>query len=1067
MRKLLSHLLCLCLAVVQLQAQTPTPTVTGTVADEKGVPLAAVTVTALTSDRKVVTTTVTDVNGAFKLNVTARVRTLQFSYIGLEEQFVPLTGKSNFPITLRANSRNLSEVVVVGYGTQSKRDVTASVATVKGAAIAQTPIQSFETGLAGRAAGVQITVPSGVVNEPPVFRVRGTNSISLSSQPLIVVDGVPAFTGDQGSTNAPANPLASINPNDIESIDIAKDPAATAIYGSRASNGVVFVTTKKGRGGRLRVSYDGYVGETSVYGLPKMLNASQYIAFKSAAVANNPGLAGTITFNYAKDKNGNNVDTKWSDVVYHNGLQQSHNISVSGGNDNTTYYLSTGYTDQRGIIRKNSFNRKNILGNVDSRVTKWLTVGGKLSYSDELNLAATSSGSLPGEAFNIIGLGRIQQVLPSILPVYNPDGSYNINGNTIGYANITGTAIAYYNPQPIIDLSRSNNENNHVQANVYAQVKPFSWLTLKTLYGVDNLWIDNDLFSTPITGDGYSASGSATSSLRKLQTWVWTNTAQFDYVLKDDHTFSLLAGNEQTRGMTRGYGLNRTGLADPAFNTIQTGYTNVATANLAMSQNYLLSNFGRLTYNYKHKYFLSGTARHDEYSAFGIKGHTFGGASLGWEIAQEDFWKTTKLDHVFSSFKFRGSYGSVGNSAGVGDFASYSFYNGNNLDGGQAALTFAQGSVGNSKFTWETSKQTDIGINLGILNDRITGQFAYYYNNVSGLILNVPQAPSTGIPTVSVSGPPLNVGTMYNRGIEATVNATVIQTKKFTWNTSFNVTDNTNKVTALAPGLTSIQTATSGSETVNQTKPGYAVGYLWVIRTAGVDPGSGKRIFLNGDGQKVYYQYYANNAAGQYSYSTTPDGKTKYISKTGGTTITQAADAVMYANPLPKLVGGWSNTFTYGRLTLDVLLTYQTGFKVYYGSNAGLHDQRFWNNASDVLTDAWSAKNPNHAKYALPVFNDNVSNGSAMPLDINVFSGNFIKVRNAMLSYSLPTSWLERAKISSLRVYVAGQNLAIISKYPGPDPEVASNGNSNSSQGVDRNTVANGRTITIGLNVGF
>ncbi|HXB09400.1 MAG TPA: SusC/RagA family TonB-linked outer membrane protein [Puia sp.] len=1061
MRKLLSHLLCLCLAVVQLQAQTPTSTVSGTVTDEKGLPLAAVTVTALTADRKVVATTVTDGNGKFTMNITARVRNLQFSYIGLEEQFVPVGGKSSFPVTLRANNRNLSEVVVVGYGTQSKRDVISSVATVKGAAIAETPTQSFETALAGRAAGVQITVASGVVNEPPVFRVRGTNSISLSSQPLIVVDGVPSFTGDQGSTNAPDNPLASINPSDIESIDIAKDPAATAIYGSRASNGVVFVTTKKGRSGRLRVTYDGYVGNTSVYGIPSLLNASQYIAYKSAAVANNPALAGTITFNYAKDKNGNNVDTKWSDVIYHNGFQQSHNISVSGGNDNTTYYLSTGYTDQNGIIRKNSFNRKNILANVDSKVTKWFSFGGKIAYSDESNLAAAASGSLPGEAFNIIGLGRIGYVLPSILPVYNADGSYNINGNTIGYANITGTAISYYNPKPILDLSRSNNESNHLQSNVYAQIKPFSWLSLKTLYGIDNLWIDNDFFATPVTGDGFSAGGNANPSFRKLKTYVWTNTAQFDYVLKDDHTFGLLLGNEQTRGTTEQYGLNRTGLSDPAFNEVQTGYTNTTASNLALSQNYLLSNFGRFTYNYKHKYYLQATVRRDEYSAFGIKAHTFPGGSLGWEIAQENFWKTTRLDHVFSSFKIRGSYGEVGNSAGVGDFAPYSFYNGGNLVGGLPSLAFSTGSVGNPNFTWETSKQTDIGFNMGILNDRITGQFAYYNNNVTGLILFVAQSPSAGLPT----NPPANVGQMYNRGIEATINATVIQAKGFTWTTSFNLTDNTNKVTALAPGLTAIQTSTSGSETVNQTKAGYPVGYLWVIRTAGVDPSTGKRIFVNSQGTKVYYNF--ANIPGQFNYSTTPDGLTKYVSPTGGSTITQASDAVMYKNPLPKIVGGWSNTFTYGRLTLDVLLTYQAGFSVYYGSNAGLHDQRFWNNSTDVLTDAWSAKNPTHAKYALPVFNDNVSNGSAMPMDINVFSGNFIKVRNVMLSYSVPPSWLERAKISSVRVFVAGQNLAIITKYPGPDPEVASNGNSNSSQGVDRNTVANGRTITVGLNVGF
>jgi TonB-dependent starch-binding outer membrane protein SusC len=1068
--------LCLCIAVNQLFAQNRV--ITGKVTDEKGIPLAAVTVTALGADRKVVTTGITDAGGNFSLNVSERTRSLQFSYIGLDEQNVPLNGKTSFTVSLRAGNRNLSEVVVVGYGTQKKTDVTGSIAEVKGAAIAETPIQSFETGLGGRAAGVQITIPSGVVNEPPVFRVRGTNSISLGSQPLIIVDGVVTFTGDQGSTNAPANPLASINPSDIESIDIAKDPAATAIYGSRASNGVVFVTTKKGKAGRLKVSYDGYVGNTNVYGLPHMLNATQYIAFKSEAVANNPSLVGgsAVTFNYAKDANGNNVNTDWFDHIYHTGVQQSHNLSISGGNDATTYYLSAGYTDQNGIIRRNEFKRNNILANIDSRVNKVVTLGGKISYSDENNLSAAASGSLPGEAFSIIGLGRIGEVLPSILPVYNNNGSYNINGATVGYANITGTTIAYYNPVPILDLSRSNNEANHIQSNVYAQVKPLNWLTLKTQYGIDYLWIDNDFFSTPVTGDGFSSTGAATDNLRKLKTYVWTNTAQFDHTFGTDHNMTLLVGNEQQRTNTSGYGLARTQLSDPAYTVVQAGYTVNNPAVLALSQNYLLSSFGRLNYNYKHKYYLTGTIRQDEFSAFGIKKGTFGAGSAGWEIAQEDFWKNAKLDQVFSSFRLRGSYGKVGNSNGVNDFAFASTY-GSSLYGGAPTLAYSSGSVGNNKLAWETSLQTDVGFNVGILHDRITGQFAYYNNNVNGLILNVAQSPSAGLPT----NPPANVGAMYNRGIEVTVNAAVIQTKDFSWNTSFNFTENTNKVTALAQGLTAIQTSTSGSETVNQTKVGYSEGYLWVIRTAGVDPGTGKRIFLNSAGQKVYYQYYVPPTVGganpQYAYSTTPDGTTKYVSPTGGTSITQAADGVMYRNPLPKYVGGWSNTFNYHHFTLDVLLTYQAGFWIYYGTNAGLHDQRFWNNKTDVLTDAWSPERENNAKYAKPVFGDNVSNGSAMPMDINVFRGDFVKVKNVSLSYSLPTKWLDMAKITSVRVYVSGQNLGIFTKYPGPDPEVASNGgggpatgangNSNGGQGVDRNTVANARTITFGLNVGF
>jgi TonB-linked SusC/RagA family outer membrane protein len=1070
MTKLLAYLLCFCLAASQVYAQSRTAT--GTVTDEKGIPLAAVTVTALTSDRKVISTSVTDNTGSFKIGITERTRNLQFTYIGLEEWMQPVGGKTSFAIVLHANNRNLSEVVVVGYGSQKKAEVTGSVASVKGSAISETPVQSFDAGLAGRSAGVQITSPSGVVNETPVFRIRGTNSISLSSYPLVIIDGVPSFTGDlsanpltgSGISSAAANPLASLNPNDIESIDIAKDAAATAIYGSRASNGVVFITTKKGKAGKARISYDGWVGNTKGYGLPKMLDASQYIQLKSLAVANNPGQS-AVTFNYAKDAKGNNVNTNWGDYVYRTGFSQSHNINISGGNDATTYYLSSGYTVQEGLIRKNDFKRANILANVDSRVNKYLTLGGKISFSNEQNLAAGSSGSLPGEAYNTGALSRITQVLPSILAPYNNDGTYNINGSGAGSPNITGTTISYPNPVPLIDKNRSNNEVNHIQSSVYAQVKPLSWITLKTMYGIDYLLINYDVFLTGITGDGYTPNGSVTASNGNFKTWLWTNTAQFDYTFGAKHNFSLLVGNEQQRRTSATYGINRTGVSDPNYNIVQAGYTINNPASNAKGENYLLSTFGRLNYNFDKKYYLAATLRQDEYSALGQKKGVFWGGSAGWEIAQEQFWKTSHLDHVFSSFKIRGSYGKVGNINGINDYTPYNQYV-SGLYGGSPTLSFPLGSVGNNNLKWETSKQMDIGFNFGILNDRITGQAAYYNNDVNGLILFVNQAPSTGIPTASAAGPPLNVGSMYNRGVELNITATPVQTKAFTWTTGFNITYNTNKVTALYGGLPNIQTSTSGLETVNLTQPGYALGYLWVIPTAGVDPGTGKRIFKSGDGQKVYYQY--SVPSGQFQYSTTPDGKTKYVSKTGGTSITQAADAVLYKNPLPKYVGGWSNTFNYKGFTLDVLLTYQAGFYVYYGTDAGLHDQRFWNNATDMLAgSAWLAPGETGKKWARPVFNDNVSNGSAMPMDINVFKGDFVKLRNVSLSYSLPGYLLQRIGLSSARVYVTGQNLAIFSKYPGPDPEVSSNGNSTSGQGVDRNTTPNARTITVGLNLGL
>ncbi|CCH00702.1 TonB-dependent receptor plug [Fibrella aestuarina BUZ 2] len=1007
----------------------------------------------------------TDGEGRFQLSAPRNAR-LVFSFIGYSSQEIALNGQSEVTIALKGDSQQLSEVVVTGYGTQTRQETTGNIASVKGSAIATQPIQSFESGLAGRAAGVQITVPNGVVNNPPVFRIRGTNSISLSSYPLVVVDGIPTYTGDQGSTNAPANPLASINPNDIETMDIAKDAAATAIYGSRAANGVVFITTKRGKAGKVKVNYDGWVGFSNAYRLPKLLNASEYIAFKTQAVANNPSQS-AVKFAQTNDANGNPIETRWYDQIYRQGVSNNHTVNVSGGNDNTNYYFSTGYTNQQGIIRRNDFQRINTLFNVDSKLGKAVTVGGKASYSNEQNLSAGTSGSLSGEAFNTSGLGRVGLVLPPILPVYNADGSYNINGPAIGTGtNVVGTAISYPNPQPMLDLNRSNSENNHVQASVYLQVKPLSWITLRSVYGIDYLFVDNDIFQAPQSSDGNASQGNASSIFARNKTWLWTNTAQFDKSFNEAHNLSLLVGQEQQRRTFVSYGINRQTLSDPAYNVIQAGWVTNNPTGMGFGENYLLSGFGRLNYNFKEKYFLSGNVRQDEYSALGQKKGVFYGVSTGWDLTKENFW--SGLGNTVSTFRLRGSYGKVGNIGGIGDYSPYSIY-GSGLYGGLATLAFQ--TVGNPDLRWETSTKTDFGFNFGLFSDRITGEVAYYNNDIDNLILNVPQAPSTGVPgpnaNPAVAFPPQNVGRMYNRGLEVSLNARVINKRNFTWSSSFNITFNKNEVTALAPGLESILTGTSGLETVNRTQVGYPLGTLWVVPTAGVDPATGKRIFVNAAGQKVYYQFYAPASAGQFNYSTTPDGRTRYVSSTGGTAITQAADAVMYANVLPKVYGGWDNTFRVGPFDMNVLLTYQTGFYVYYGTNAGLHDQRFWNNDRDVLTDAWMKEGDTGKKYAKPVFGDNTSNGSAIPMDINVFKGDFVKLRTVSLGYNLPASLAQRVRLSNVRLYVQGQNLAVLTAYPGPDPEVSSNGNSTSSQGVDRNTVGNARTITIGLRAGF
>jgi TonB-linked SusC/RagA family outer membrane protein len=1035
-------------------------TITGKITDDKGNPVANVSVVIKGTN----TGTSSKIDGSYSLTVPANAKALIFSSVNMNTVERPLGTSDVVDASLTINAVEIQEVVVTGYGTQRKKEVSGNIATVKGAKLANNPVQSFEQALAGRATGVQITVPNGVLNTPPVFRIRGTNSISLSSYPLIVVDGVPAPTGDFSSTNAAGNALASINPNDIESIDIAKDAAATAIYGSRAANGVVFITTKKGKPGKAKVSFNTTASWTSPYGIPEVLNAQQYTDYKNAAAANNqnvnstnPAGSGYTKFALANDANGKPIDTKWSDYAYRTGFSQDYNMNVSGGNDNTTYYFSTGYSNQQGILKKNDFIRKNILFNVDSKVNSFLSVGGKISYSNELNLAANSSGSLSGEAFGTAGAGRTVLVnAPNVSP-YNNDGSYNISpNNVVGPMNNSLAQVGFYNPVVLLDNNRQNAETNHMQSFIYAQIKPVKWFAFKSIYAIDYLFVDNETFLTPLHGDGFAATGSASSTLGKYKRWTWTNTGQFDYTFASRHTVNALIGTEQDRRTSIGFGLNRQTLSDPAFTVLQAGWVTPNTAGLVYGENYLLSEFGRVNYDFDKKYYLTGNIRKDEYSAFASKASTFWGAGAGWEIAKENFWEKMGLNDIFNSFRIRGSYGKVGNTAGIGDYVIYSSY-GSGLYGGNSTLGF--NFAGNPNLQWETSTKIDVGVNFSMFKDRLQIEATRYYNDIKDLILNVPQSPSAGVPNAI----PTNVGSMYNKGWEFGITGNPLRGKDFSWTSTLNITTNKNEVTALAPGLVEILSSTSGLETVSRTAVGYPLGYLWLVKNGGVDPATGSRILLNKAGAPVLYRFAPLASAGQFQWSN-PDG-TQYKENGIASSVTQAKDGVMYGNTNPKVYGGWDNTFRYKNFDLNVLLTYQFGFYVYYGTNAGLHDQRFWNNATDVLT-AWK-KPGDITTVPRPVYGDNVSNGSGLPMSYNAFKGDFVKLKNMTLSYNLPTKLTSKGKISSARIFVSGQNLAIITDYPGPDPEVSSNGNGNTNQGIDRNTIANGRTILIGLNLSF
>lgn len=1058
-------LLTLTAGVVFAQERVVTGKITAA-EDGSGIPGVNIVVKGTTNG------TTTDADGNYRISVPGNGGTLVFSFIGLTSEEVAIGDRTVIDVPMRADVTQLSEVVVVGYGTQSKRDLSGSISSVQGKDIAALPVQSFEQALGGRATGVQVSIPNGVLNNPPVIRVRGVSSMSLSSFPLVVIDGIPTFTGDNSATNAPNNPLANINPSDIESVEVLKDASASAIYGSRAANGVILITTKKGTQGKAKVTLDSWVGATTAFRLFDMMNADQYMAEKNEAVenlranilANDPttSLANQPIANSFKpslDANGNPVNTNWYKHIYQTGFSHSNSVSISGANDKTNYFVSVGYTGQDGMLKKNDFSRTSARVNLDQKLTKTLNFGTNFSYSNTFN-SAPSTGSLPGAAFGTAGLGRLPLVLPPNVSAFNLDGSYNLNGSGIGAgANLTPTSnpstptplvTGYYNPDAILNYNLFTSESNQIQGSVFLNWEIIKGLNARTMFGINNTSFEDLGFQTAITGDGYPT-GSATNTYRTNKRWNWQNTLQYDKTI-DKHSISILVGGEQQYTQTNRWGANRTVVADNFFTTYQGNFTNIAAVNNFQGENYLLSYFTRVNYDYGKKYFLSANVRRDGYSAWGAQKYgNFYGAAVGYALSEENFWKNSSVLSKISFFKAKASYGQVGNSQGIGDFASLQLYN-SGLYGDAATIAYYQ--AGSNALTWETSKKTDIGFMYGILNDRIQGEFSYYKTVVDDLILDVAQAPSKGIPNPNIiNSIQANSGSMYNKGIELSIKYNAINRANFKWTTSFNISTLKNQVTQLNDPTVKIPNTTLGLETVNFTQVGQSIGSLIAVPTVGVDPANGRRMFQKADGSIVEYNFGATNP-----WTNVADGSK-------ATAPSQAADGKVYGPVLPKYFGGWDNTFNYKNFDLGIFLQYSGGNYIYNGTNAGLHDQRFWNNRTDIL-DHWTPENTN-AKWPRVVYGDNVSNGSALVISNNVEKGDFIRIRNVMLGYTFPKSMIERIKLSNLRLYAQVQNAGIITKYTGIDPENQANGNSPTGAGVDRNSVGQARTYTVGLSLSF
>ena len=974
---------------------------------------------------------------------------MQISYIGMQTAEVAIA--PNIRVILKTDSKALDEVVVVAYGTQSARTVTASVSTVRADALKDVPSVSFDQMLQGRASGVSITTPSAGVGQAPIVRVRGVNSITSGTSPLYVVDGVPVESGNL-SYLANANALADINPADIVSMDVLKDAAAAALYGSRAANGVILITTKQGQSGKVKVSYDGFVGFSNATDFYEMMNAQEYVDFKNLAVKNRYGTDelslttgyvspyGNKAFNMMKDANGNYVDTDWKDAAFQNGLSQSHSVAVSGGSDKVRYYLSGNYTTQEGIVKGDKYDRLGVKANINVQATDWLKVGmntnvttGTTSYVD---------AARRGSNFAVGGFPRLALINAPNLPMYNEDGTPYYLAQGLGYGGNT-VFSTFFNPAAILSLGNGlSSDVTRFIGVFYAEATPLKGLSLKTQYGVDYARIEEQRFWSPLHGDGVNSEGLANAYNTKNNRWTWTNTATYNFSLGQNN-FNLLAGTEASERNNSRWTAQRKDLQDDKFVVFQ-GPFGSATAGGSLSNNTMVSYFGRINYDYASKYIVSLNYRRDGYSALSEKNRwgNFGGVSAAWRVSEEGFFKP--LRNVVDDLKIKGSYGVVGNTD-IYDYASKSFYSSYNygING-----TYGLAQIANPNLKWESSEKYSIGFNARLL-DRISVDFDYYYTKSSDLILDVPQSPSKGIPGNIIT---TNAGKMKNSGIELTVSADVIRNSQFTWETSFNITTNKNKVISLADGVENILKGDNGGlEITNITVPGKSIGRLYLYPTAGVDPKSGRRVFITPEGDRTLLMF--EKGGGFYE---------------DGTEYAGEFEPVDCGNTLPTWYGGWTNNFKYKGFDLSLFFQFSGGNKIYNGTKASVSDMRYWNNSKDVYKKYWTPERT-HAEYPMPIYGDNYSNGSALPISDLVERGDYLRLKNVSLGYTFNTkNWSKAVGISALRLYVQAQNLFVITGYSGMDPETLTNVESATlSGGTDKNTLPQARTYTIGVNLTF
>jgi len=1032
------------------------------------------------------TGTATDVNGSFSLKVD-KGKTLLVSFIGFKTKKILYNGESTLTVFLDLDQQTLDELVVVGYGSMKKSDLTGAVASVSEETLRGTISTNVDQALQGRISGVQVTQNSGQPGGASSIRIRGASSITGSNEPLYVIDGVPfqgdgtgiigfAESGSGGQTRV--NPLSTINPSDIVNIEVLKDASASAIYGAQAANGVILITTKRGKKGDSKISYNGY---SALQQLPKKLNVMNLQQF--AEYQNEIAAEFDQTVNeYYKDPSLLGLGTDWQDAVFRDAWTQNHQLSISGGSDKTQYAISGGYMNQDGIVIGSNFNRYSTRLNLDQQVKEWLKVGVNMTFAKTNEIITLNDGSG----------GVITQALamPPDVPVYDLDG--NFAGPTSTFS------TASTNPVGLALLRNNELARTRVMSNFFAVINFTKDLNLRSEYAFDaNSSINKYFRPTYEWGVRINSENLMTQQEQSNFFWIFKNYLNYSHTFNEVHTINAMAGFEAQRSTYEGVTMNKKNFLSNDIHVMSQGNTikmdNAITGYKGSST--MASYFGRVNYNYKERYLATFTLRADGSSRFGPenKWGYFPSGSLAWRVSNESFLKDNP---TVSNLKLRVGYGMVGNQA-IPDFMY-----GSAMATPPVTTTFGSAyrlrNIANPKLKWEASEQYNAGIDLSLFENRIEFTVDAYMKKTKDLLLQL------SIPTYlggdrdqwrSIQVPYANIGKIENKGLEFALITRNIATKKFNWTSTINLSFNRNKVIELNDENAKIYRNVEWFDefrNVMVTMPGSPMGLFYGYETEGIftDASDIKNHAIQvgdpltiDDAHPKGTQNYLHKTSGmwpgdikfkdQLTVDTDGDGKADAVDG-----VIDENDKVVIGDPNPDFTFGFNNSLVAGPFELTIYIAGAYGLDIFNFNRTRIEDMRnIWSNQSTAVIDrsrielidpAGSNTDINNVKLAnpdalLPRPTQNDANGNIRMSDRWIEDGSYLRVQNISISYNLPEGLLNKVRIQSAKVYVNIQNLYTLTNYSGYDPEVGAFNQDPLQQNVDMGRYPSPKVFTFGI----